>query len=236
MEGATDTQPSVDVFENDIEMYLTMFCEENGIEDMKNESQSVWNGALMYIKRHVFNNSSVLKSSTPLSGYNNNNYNNQYSNLNNSNCNSYNIDIVNSICDYYIYLCMMYNKEISINGFTFLTGISQDCIYAWGNNTRELSTSGNEIYKKLNQYREESLSNKLVTGNKNPVGVIAILNRQFGWASPYTSDSRSQNKPLPANELPTLGNNTNNLSLTDGQITEKQTDSNNAVVVDVLET
>ena len=130
----------------------------------------------------------------------------------------------------------MYDKEISINGFTFLTGISQDCIYAWGNNTRELSKSGNEIYKKLNQYREESLSNKLVTGNKNPVGVIAVLNRQFGWASPYTSDSRNQNKPLPANELPTLGNNTNNLSLTDGQMTEKQTDSNNLVVVDVLET
>ena len=181
-----------------------MFCEENGIEDMKKESQSVWNAALMYIKRHVFNNNSVLKSSTPLSGYNNNNYNNQYSNLNNSNCNSYNIDIVNSICDYYIYLCMMYDKEVSVIGFCNLTGISQDCIYAWSNNTRELSTSGNEVYKKLNQFREESLSNKLVTGNKNPVGVIAVLNRQYGWSSPYTSDSNRQKTALTAAELPKL--------------------------------
>ena len=201
MEKVQEQEQTIEVFENDIQMYLSMFCEENGIEDMKKESQSVWNGALMYIKRHVFNNNSVLKSSTPLSGYNNNNYNNQYSNLNNSNCNSYNIDIVNNICDYYIYLCMMYDKEISINGFTFLTGISQDCIYAWGNNARELSTSGNEIYKKLNQYREESLSNKLVTGNKNPVGVIAVLNRQYGWASPYTSDSNKQRKSISAEEI-----------------------------------
>ena len=204
MEKVQEQEQTIEVFENDIQLYLSMFCEENGIEDMKKESQSVWNAALMYIKRHVFNNNSVLKSSTPLSGYNNNNYNNQYSNLNNSNCNSYNIDIVNNICDYYIYLCMMYDKEISINGFTFLTGISQDCIYAWGNNTRELSTSGNEIYKKLNQYREESLSNKLVTGNKNPVGVIAVLNRQYGWASPYTSDSNKQKRTLSAAELPKL--------------------------------
>ena len=218
MEKVQEQEQTIEVFENDIQMYLTMFCEENGIEDMKKESQSVWNAALMYIKRHVFNNNSVLKSSTPLSGYNNNNYNNQYSNLNNSNCNSYNIDIVNSICDYYIYMCMMYDKEISINGFTFLTGISQDCIYAWGNNARELSTSGNEIYKKLNKYREESLSNKLVTGNKNPVGVIAVLNRQYGWASPYTSDSNRQKTALTAAELPKLSGNTPELA----QIEQKE--------------
>ena len=236
MEKVQGTENTIEIFENDIQLYLSMFCEENGIEDMKKESQSVWNGALMYIKRHVFNNSSVLKSSTPLSGYNNNNYNNQYSNLNNSNCNSYNIDIVNSICDYYIYLCMMYDKEISIMGFSLLTGIHYDTISAWGREGTKLSNLSSSIAQKLVKFREESLSNKLITGKRNPVGVIAVLNRQFGWASPYTSDSRSQNKPLPANELPTLGNNTNNLSLTDGQTTEKQTDSNNSVVVDVLET
>ena len=60
------------------------------------------------------------------------------------------------------------------------------------------------IYKKLSQFREESLSNKLVTGNKNPVGVIAVLNRQYGWASPYTSDSNRQKRALTAAELPKL--------------------------------
>ena len=207
MEKVQEQEQTIEVFENDIQMYLTMFCEENGIEDMKKESQSVWNAALMYIKRHVFNNNSVLKSSTPLSGYNNNNYNNQYSNLNNSNCNSYNIDIVNSICDYYIYLCMMYDKEVSVIGFCNLTGISQDCIYAWANNTRELSTSGNEVYKKLNQFREESLSNKLVTGKQNPVGILGVLNRHYQWNMPGVSREQSNKHALTASELPKLGGN-----------------------------
>ena len=98
----------------------------------------------------------------------------------------------------------MYDKEVSVIGFCNLTGISQDCIYAWANNTRELSTSGNEVYKKLNQYREESLSNKLATGNKNPVGVLAILNRHYQWNMPGVSRENASKQTLSAAELPKL--------------------------------
>jgi hypothetical protein len=52
--------------------------------------------------------------------------------------------------------------------------------------------------------REESLSNKLVDGKQNPVGTIAVLNRQFGWASPYTSDANRNRSSLTAAELPKL--------------------------------
>jgi hypothetical protein len=55
--------------------------------------------------------------------------------------------------------------------------------------------------------REESLSNKLVDGKQNPVGTIAVLNRQFGWASPYTSDANRNKSSLTAAELPKLGAN-----------------------------
>ena len=54
--------------------------------------------------------------------------------------------------------------------------------------------------------REESLSNKLADGKQNPVGVIAILNRQYGWASPYTADSNRYKKSLSDSELPILSN------------------------------
>ena len=67
-----------------------MFCEENGIDDMKKESQSVWNGALRYIRRHVFNNKDVLKSKDNINIYNNNIP---------STFNAYNYDTVNNICD-----------------------------------------------------------------------------------------------------------------------------------------
>ena len=188
----------MEVFENDIQLYLSMFCEENGIEDMKKESQSVWNGALRYIRRHVFNNKDVLKSKDNINIYNNNIP---------STFNAYNYDTVNSICDIYIDLCFINDKEVSIIGFSNLTGIDNETINVWGNNDNKLSSLSFGIYKKLSQFREESLSNKLVTGNKNPVGVIAVLNRQYGWASPYTSDSNRQKRALTADELPKLTGN-----------------------------
>lgn len=192
MEKVQEQEQTIEVFENDIQMYLSMFCEENGIEDMKKESQSVWNGALRYVRRHVFSNRDVLKSKDNINIYNNNIP---------SNFNAYNYDTVNSICDIYIDLCFIYDKEVSIIGFSNLTGIDTELIYNWANENTKLSTTSFNVYKKLSQFREESLSNKLVTGNKNPVGVIAVLNRQYGWASPYTSDSSRQRKSISAEEI-----------------------------------
>ena len=217
MQEQDQNQNIVEVFENDIDLYLKMFCEENGIEDMKKESQSVWNGALRYIRRHVFSNKDVLKSKSNINIYNNNIP---------SNFNAYNYDTVNSICDIYIDLCFINDKEVSIIGFSNLTGIDTELIYNWANENTKLSTTSFNVYKKLSQFREESLSNKLVTGNKNPVGVIAVLNRQYGWASPYTSDSNRQKTALTAAELPKLSDSSSNCTI------EKQQD----IVVEVKET
>lgn len=195
MERVTEQEQTMEVFENDIQLYLSMFCDENGIEDMAAESQSRWNGALRYIRKHVFADKEILKSKSNINIYNNNIP---------SNFNAYNYDIVNDICDIYIDMCFNYDKEISIIGFSNLTGITNEVISLWGNNEQRLSTTSFEIYKKLTTYREESLSNKLATGKQNPVGVIAILNRQYGWASPYTADSNRQKRALTDAELPRL--------------------------------
>lgn len=98
---------------------------------------------------------------------------------------------------------MRYDKEVSVIGYTTLTGIPESIIYDWKTGSK-LSQTASEIYQKLAKYREESLSDKLVTGNKNPVGVIAVLNRQFGWASPYTADSNRQKQVQTADQLPDL--------------------------------
>ena len=55
--------------------------------------------------------------------------------------------------------------------------------------------------------REESLSNKLADGKQNPVGVIAMLNRHYGWASPYTADANKNRRALADSELPKLSGN-----------------------------
>lgn len=199
MERVTGTEPTIEVFENDIQLYLEQFKEEQNIEDYKTVPQSVWNGALRYIYNHVFkHNPDILKS------HDNYNINN---NIIPSNCNMYNYDLLLEIADYYIYsMCMVNNKEVSILGFITLTGIDESIVYDWGNNSNKLSTTASKIYKKLSQMREESLSNKLADGKQNPVGVIAMLNRHYGWASPYTADCNRQKQTLSASELPKLGN------------------------------
>ena len=196
MEKVEATEDTQEIFENDIELYLRIFCEENKIEDMTTQPQSVWNSALYYIYKHVFKGTDKLKDKNNRTAYS----------CMESDCNRYDLDKCLEVLYIYIYdMCMRYDKEVSVLGFSTLTGISDQAMYNWrdgkGSGSSPLSMG---IYKKLCENREESLSNKLVTGNKNPVGVIAVLNRQFGWASPYTSDSNRQKQPLTAAELPKL--------------------------------
>ena len=90
-------------------------------------------------------------------------------------------------------------------GFSNLTGIDYDRIFEWGYKTdRVLSSAGTRIYEKILRFNEESLSDKLATGTKNPVGVIEILNRRHGWASPYTADSYRPRQALTAAQLPRI--------------------------------
>ena len=210
MEKVQDQAQTIEVFENDIQMYLTMFCEENGIEDMKKESQSVWNAALYYIYKHVFNND-CLK-----------NKDNIYidNNIMSSTYNMYNYDMCIDVMYIYVYeMCMKYDKEVSVIGYSTLTGISQSIIYEWGNGeNRKLSSKGMEIYKKLNEFREESLSNKLVTGKQNPVGILGVLNRHYQWNMPGVSREQAIKRPMTADELPKLGGNSPELT----QIEQKE--------------
>jgi hypothetical protein len=204
----TDTPNTIEVFENDIDLYLHQFQEEQNIDDLRTVPQSVWNGALRYVYNHVFKpNPQILRD---------NKRHTMDNDIIPSTCNMYNYELLLEIVDYYIYnMCMTNNKEVSILGFTTLTGIDESIIYDWGNDVNKLSTSASKIYKKLSQMREESLSNKLADGKQNPVGVIAILNRQYGWASPYTSDANRQKRALTDTELPKLGNNAQTNLLTD---------------------
>ena len=195
MERVQDAEQTVEVFENDIDLYLKLFCEEQNIEDLKAESQSVWNAALMYVKRHVFPTSDTLKLKNNI--INNNS-------IMDSTYNAYNYDLVDNVCDYYIYLCMRYDKEVSAIGFSLLTGIDRYTIATWRDGGNKLSTKSSDIGKKIYDYREESLSNKLVTGKQNPVGVLGVLNRHYAWNLPGVSKERTNERALTAAELPKL--------------------------------
>lgn len=216
MEKVTGTESTIEVFENDIELYLHQFQEEQNIDDLRTVPQSVWNGALRYINRNVFKpNPNILKSNS-IYNINNNNIP--------SNCNMYNYGLVNEVLDYYIYLCNVYNKECSIKGFSNLTGINQDTIHDWGKDNNKLSSMGCEIYKKLNEENEESHANRLYDGKQNPIGAIATLKHRHGWESPYFNDQNKGKQSLTAAELPKLGGNTTeNLQIEQMQTVPEQT-------------
>lgn len=200
MEKVQETPDTPEVFQNDIELYLSQFCEEHNIEDMTKEPQSRWNAALMYINKYAFSDKSILKL-------------NKNINKNNTNCimdnnfNMYDYDKVEYVLYIYYYLCAVYDKECSIIGFSLLTGINRDTIYDWGTKEKKLSTKSCDIAEKLRIFREESLSNKLATGNKNPVGILAILNRHFAWNLPGVSREAPVKTIKTAADLPQLSQN-----------------------------
>lgn len=208
MEKVQETPDTPEVFQNDIELYLSQFCEEHSIEDMTKEPQSRWNAALMYINKYVFSDKSILKL-------------NKNINKNNTNCIMdsnfcmYDYDKLEYILYIYYYLCSVYDKECSIMGYSLLTGINYDTLMDWGADERKLSTKGFDIVQKLRIFREESLSNKLATGKKNPVGILAILNRHYAWNLPGVSRESTAKVIKTASELPQLSQ--NNTQLTDNQ-------------------
>ena len=92
------------------------------------------------------------------------------------------------VLEYYIYLCDIYSKAVSVQGFSTLTGIDYTIIYDWKNGVnRNLNSLYSDIYKRLDGERERTLSDLLVSGKRQPIGVLAVLNHEKGWNLPGTS-------------------------------------------------
>ena len=181
------TEEKTEVYNNAIEEAISQYCINHNLEqkDLYAMDQSRWNSVLMYIYQYAFKPVNTDKRQY-----------NEHSNINYSD-----IDLLKSVCNIYINLCYEYSKEISILGFSKLTGINPDTIYTWGKD-EGLSRGTSEIYKNLNREREESLSVRLVSGRGNPVGILGILNRHYGWnmGQPRGQDSRQKAPDLPGLE------------------------------------
>lgn len=181
------TEEKTEVYNNAIEEAISQYCIDHNLEqkDLYTMDQSRWNSVLMYIYQYAFKPVDTDKRQY-----------NEHSNINYSD-----IDLLKSVCNIYINLCYEYSKEISILGFSKLTGINPDTIYTWGKEDG-LSRGTSDIYKNLNREREESLSVRLVSGKGNPVGILGILNRHYGWnmGQPRGQDSRQKAPDLPGLE------------------------------------
>jgi hypothetical protein len=90
-------------------------------------------------------------------------------------------DILLELYDIYTRLCMEYDKHSCVWGFSCLTGIDENTIYAWSDG--KVTPTRMEICKRLKAQDEHSLQDLLITGKRNPVGIVAVLNNKHGWSS-----------------------------------------------------
>lgn len=180
------TEEKVEVYNNRIEESIANYCIDHNLKekDLYTIDQSRWNSVLLYVYKQVFK---PCKESGVTRRYN------EHSNIDYSNK-----ELLDSICDIYINLCYEYSKEVSIMGFSKLTGIDTETVYNWGRD--ESSARGSfGLAKRLTAEREETLSNKLASGKGNPVGILGILNRHYGWnmGQPRGQDVRQKSPDIP---------------------------------------
>ena len=187
--SAVETQEvnnTVDVFKDDIDMYINLWMEERNIEDLCKISQNRWYNCCKYVYENVFKvNPKYLKDDN---------------NINNA----YDTDKVNEVLDIYIDLCNDYEKVVNIVGFTFFTGIHRDTLNGWVNGV-QLGSSGSDICKKIDEMREESLVGLQVSGKGNPMNYMPSLNKYCGFNMPGVRDQGARARALTASELPKLG-------------------------------
>lgn len=174
---------TLETYENRMTQAINDFCMSFDIQSLKSEPQNVYVACLLYVNRTVFKRLKPCK-------------NNQSSIIDYAD-----IDLLKGIADYYIYISAVYNKSVSVVDFCRLLGIDFQTMCNWRDDSIDniLSQKRFEIFKYINTMREQSLANILQTA-KNPVGTLAILNRQFNWNLPGVS--REEVKPkLTRSEL-----------------------------------
>lgn len=182
-------------YESETMKYLKVYADDKAIDkdcDLHKINQMRWNAVLLFVYKHVY---AITDSDVK--------YNNRKSNIDYDNG-----DLLNSICDLYINVCYEYGKEVSIAGFSKLTGIDYSTIISWGSKeyrhtiykdskgnkiynldqwlinhkgeeySEELSLTHSNIYKKLSSEREACLTSMTLQGN---IGALAMGKIEKGW-------------------------------------------------------
>lgn len=157
--------------------------------------QNRFNAALMYIGNTLFKGNKALKAdiyfNTPNTPIRTNN-------------NKFNYDILNFLSDIYIFYCSIYDKQASFFGYSYFAGISIDIVIGWKHPDKYgVSPEGLQIYEKISRASEQSLAGML-TGRRNPVGVLGILNHLHGWNMPGVRSEKPSDHLLTAADLPKL--------------------------------
>lgn len=113
---------------------------------------------------------------------------------------------VNSLIDIFAVLCGYYKKTPFIFDFIRFSGVSES--YLLGKNGHSaLTSTGMDLYKKLQQIQECGVVSDLADGRKNPTGLIYVSKARFGWsetpaAVPVSDDRGGGLDALPMFQKP----------------------------------
>jgi hypothetical protein len=185
---------SYQVYRSDFEDAISRACEELKIDDLKTEGQRPWKAVCKRVGEILFPDTSVLKDRKL--------YNNNNSVIPETNNNRYDYELINSICDEYIYFSNIYNKLCSILAFSYIINIPDTTISLWSGHSPS-STSFN-VWKKLQGTRRDCITDKAYDAN-SPVGAMFVGNNEFAMNQPGVGYEATQARALTANELPQLG-------------------------------
>lgn len=153
------TEEKTEVYTDSIQESIANYCIDHDIEikDIYTFDQQRWNSVLLYIYKQVFK---PCKKDGVTRRYN------EKSNIDYSNK-----ELLENVCNIYISMCYEYSKEVSVLGFSKMTGITLDTLYQWLNNP-EVERGSSEIVKNLQVEREESLPPKQEIAGSTPVSAI----------------------------------------------------------------
>lgn len=176
-----------------IDSIVSDYCLDRNIEE-NDIKPAMWNDIIDEIHEVVFANNRQLLRDYP------------------TRYNEYNQDKVLYIYKLYRRLCNSHCQEITLKGFTDLTGIDKQTIYNWKDNS---NNSGNseisstlrfDLHEKIMEDNEQSLEAMLHDRSINPMKVLPSLNKKHGWNLPGVTRETSRNTLKGASELPKLGN------------------------------
>jgi len=200
---------TVQIYQDTVQELIDQACIEFHIDDLLKAGQRQWKAVMQYVGMHLFPDTSVLKDKilTP---------------MNNtaipSNCNRYDREVLNRLCDYYIYISNSYSKLVSTVAFSYFCNIPTNTMDIWA--SEESSSLAFKIWQKLRQNRKDCILDRAYDSN-SPVGTMFVGNNEFGMNQPGIGDNATQRRAVTAQELPRLDENkSQELHVIDTQFTD----------------
>ena len=113
--------------------------------------------------------------------------------------------LINGLCDIYINICFLYSREVTMQGFNMLYGISLDnsSYNIYSQRQKRINPNLAIIKKRIMDCKELSLRSKLYD-SKNPVAHIALINHDFNYNEKQPLAQREHDIALTVRDLPKL--------------------------------